>query len=229
MRVLFPDIKPYSTFQLPVDDLHSLHVEECGTPNGLPVLFLHGGPGGGCEPMHRRFFDPERYRIVLFDQRGAGQSTPHAELRDNTLWYLIADIEKLREHLGIDRWVVFGGSWGSTLALAYAETHPGRVLGLILRGIFLCRDEDIYWFYQAGANRLFPDLWEHFLAPITAVDRFQRVGTAAGRQGVVGVGRFHLDPGKQCQRGRTLRRGENGAEPSADRVPLFRQPPFHEA
>ncbi|MGB4945736.1 MAG: prolyl aminopeptidase [Candidatus Competibacter denitrificans] len=171
MRVLFPDIKPYSTFRFTVDELHDLYVEECGNPKGLPVLFLHGGPGAGCEPMHRRFFDPERYRIVLFDQRGAGQSTPHAELIDNTLWHLIADIEKLRERLGIDRWVVFGGSWGSTLALAYAETHPDRVLGLILRGIFLCRDEDIHWFYQSGANRLFPDLWEHFLAPIPAVER----------------------------------------------------------
>lgn len=171
MRVLFPDIKPYSTFQFPVDALHTLHVEECGIPNGLPALFLHGGPGAGCEPMHRRFFDPERYRIVLFDQRGAGQSTPHAELRDNTLWQLISDIEKLREHLGIDRWVVFGGSWGSTLALAYAEAYPERVLGLIVRGIFLCRDQDISWFYQAGANRLFPDLWEHFLAPIPAAER----------------------------------------------------------
>lgn len=171
MRALFPDIKPYSTFRFPVDDLHTLYVEECGNPNGLPALFLHGGPGAGCEPMHRRFFDPERYRIVLFDQRGAGQSTPHAELRDNTIWHLIADIEKLREHLGIDRWVVFGGSWGSTLALAYAETHPERVLGLILRGIFLCREHDIGWFYQYGANRLFPDLWEHFLAPIPAAER----------------------------------------------------------
>ena len=175
MRALFPEIRPYSTFRFPVGDLHALHVEECGTPNGLPALFLHGGPGAGCEPMHRRFFDPERYRIVLFDQRGAGQSTPHAELRDNSLWHLIDDIEKLREHLGIDRWVVFGGSWGSTLALAYAETHPERVLGLIVRGIFLCRDQDIQWFYQAGANRLFPDLWEHFLAPIPAAEQHDLV------------------------------------------------------
>jgi proline iminopeptidase len=171
MRALFPDIKPYATQRFAVDELHTLHVEECGDPRGLPALFLHGGPGAGCEPMHRRFFDPERYRIVLFDQRGCGQSTPHAELRDNTTWHLVADIEKLRVHLGIDRWVVFGGSWGSTLALAYAETHPERVLGLILRGIFLCRDRDIHWFYQAGANRLFPDLWEHFLAPIPAAER----------------------------------------------------------
>lgn len=170
MRILFPDIKPYATQRLAVDDLHSLYVEECGVPGGLPVLFLHGGPGAGCEPMHRRFFDPLRYRIVLFDQRGSGQSSPHAELRDNTTWHLVADIEKLREHLGIDRWLVFGGSWGSTLALAYAETHPERVLGLILRGVFLCRNQDIYWFYQEGASRLFPDLWEHFLAPIPVTE-----------------------------------------------------------
>ena len=171
MRVLFPDIKPYATQRLAVDSLHTLYIEECGNPSGLPVLFLHGGPGAGCEPMHRRFFDPQRYRIVLFDQRGSGQSSPHAELRDNTTWHLVADIEKLREHLNIDRWVVFGGSWGSTLALAYAETHPDRVLGLILRGVFLCRDRDIHWFYQHGANRLFPDLWEHFLAPIPAMEQ----------------------------------------------------------
>lgn len=171
MRTLFPDIKPYSTFYFPVDALHTLYVEESGNPNGLPVLFLHGGPGAGCEPTHRRFFDPERYRIILFDQRGAGQSTPHAELRDNTLWHLIADIERLRERLGLDRWVVFGGSWGSTLALAYAETHPAHVLGLILRGVFLCRPQDIHWFYQSGANRLFPDLWEPFLALIPPAEQ----------------------------------------------------------
>ena len=171
MRSLFPDIKPYATQSLAVDDLHTLHIEECGIPDGLPALFLHGGPGAGCEPMHRRFFDPHRYRIVLFDQRGSGQSTPHAELRDNTTGHLVADIERLREHLGIDRWVVFGGSWGSTLALAYAETYPERVLGLILRGIFLCRDQDIHWFYQSGTNRLFPDLWEHFITPIPAAER----------------------------------------------------------
>lgn len=171
MRILFPDIKPYATHHLAVDDLHTLYVEECGVPYGLPVLFLHGGPGAGCELMHRRFFDPLRYRIVLFDQRGSGQSSPHAELRDNTTWHLVADIEKLREHLGIDRWLVFGGSWGSTLALAYAETHPERVQGLILRGVFLCRDQDIHWFYQEGTSRLFPDLWQHFIAPIPAAER----------------------------------------------------------
>ncbi len=171
MRVLFPDIKPYSTCQLSVDDLHVLYVEECGNPDGLPALFLHGGPGAGYEAIHRRFFDPERYRIVLFDQRGCGQSTPHSELRNNTLWHLVEDIEKLREYFNIDRWIIFGGSWGSTLALAYTETYPDRVSGLILRGIFLCRDQDIHWFYKIGANRLFPDLWENFLAPIPTSER----------------------------------------------------------
>lgn len=146
-------------------------MEECGNPRGLPALFLHGGPGAGCEPMYRRFFDPERYRIILFDQRGSGQSTPHAELRNNTTWHLIADIESIRQRLSIERWVVFGGSWGSTLALAYAEAHSERVLGLILRGIFLCRHQDIHWFYQEGTSRLFPDAWEHYLEPIPEVER----------------------------------------------------------
>lgn len=166
MRTLFPEIQPYASQYLAVDDLHTLYVEECGNPTGLPVLFLHGGPGAGCEPLHRRFFDPQRYRIVLFDQRGCGQSTPHAELRQNTTALLVDDIERLRETLGVERWLVFGGSWGSTLALAYAEAHPERILGLILRGVFLCRDADIHWFYQHGANRLFPDVWQRFLAPI---------------------------------------------------------------
>ena len=175
MRILFPEIKPYASQRLAVDDLHTLYLEESGNPAGVPVLFLHGGPGAGCDPVHRRFFDPQRYRIILFDQRGCGQSTPHAELRDNTTWHLVADIETLRQHLGIDRWLVFGGSWGSTLALAYAQTHPNRVLGLILRGIFLCRNTDIHWFYQHGANRLFPDLWEQFLTPIPPNERHDLV------------------------------------------------------
>ena len=166
MYELYPDIKPFATRRLPMDALHTLYVEECGNPKGLPVVFLHGGPGAGCEPMHRRFFDPNIYRIVLFDQRGCGRSVPHAELTDNTTWHLIEDIETIRQHLGIERWLVFGGSWGSTLSLAYAQTHPERVLGLILRGIFLCRPRDIHWFYQEGASYLFPDLWEGFLEPI---------------------------------------------------------------
>jgi proline iminopeptidase len=135
------------------------------------VLFLHGGPGSGCEPYHRRFFDPARYRIVLFDQRGCGRSTPHAELQGNTTGALVADIEAIREHLGIGRWLVFGGSWGSTLALAYGQAHPQRVTGLILRGIFLCREREIHWFYQEGAGRIFPDYWQDFLAPIPEAER----------------------------------------------------------
>jgi len=170
MRELYPDILPYQIHRLAVDRRHDLYVEECGNPAGLPVVFLHGGPGAGCEAMHRRFFDPERYRIVLFDQRGAGRSTPHAELTDNTTWHLVTDLEKIREELRISDWVVFGGSWGSTLALAYAQRFPERVLGLILRGIFLGRPRDIQWLYQEGASRLFPDIWERFLEPIPAAE-----------------------------------------------------------
>jgi len=171
MNDLFPEIRPYRTENLAVDDVHTLYVEEVGNPDGIPALFLHGGPGAGCESYHRRFFDPERYRVVLFDQRGAGRSTPHADLRNNTTWDLVADIERIREHLGIERWLLFGGSWGSTLALAYAETHPERVSGLILRGVFLCRRHEIRWFYQQGASRLFPDFWEDFVSPIDLADR----------------------------------------------------------
>ncbi|MCB1785502.1 MAG: prolyl aminopeptidase [Gammaproteobacteria bacterium] len=171
MRDLYPEILPYRAQHLAVDDRHSLYVEEVGHPDGQPALFLHGGPGAGCEPYHRRFFDPQRYRVVLFDQRGAGRSTPHAELRDNTTWDLVADIERIREHLGIDRWLVFGGSWGSTLALAYAQTHPERVSALVLRGIFLCRPHEIAWFYQQGASRLFPDYWQDYVAPIDIAER----------------------------------------------------------
>ncbi|MGF1642016.1 MAG: prolyl aminopeptidase [Thiotrichales bacterium] len=168
---MYPAIQPYSTEFLAVGDGHRLYLEQCGNPRGLPVLFLHGGPGAGCEPTHRRFFDPERYRIVLFDQRGAGRSTPHAALEHNTTPDLVADIERIREHLAITQWVVFGGSWGSTLGLAYAEAYPRRVLGLVLRGIFLCRDEDILWFYQHGASRLFPDYWQDYLEPIPEDER----------------------------------------------------------
>ncbi len=171
MATLYPPIRPYVQHSLAVDPPHVLHVEECGNPTGIPVVFLHGGPGAGCEPWHRQFFDPERYRIVLFDQRGCGRSTPHAELEGNTTADLVADIERIREHLGIDRWLVFGGSWGSTLGLVYAQTHPDRVTGLILRGIFLCRPRDIRWFYQDGASRLFPDYWTDFLAPIPEQER----------------------------------------------------------
>lgn len=159
---LYPEIEPYRTGKLKVSDLHEIYFEESGNPNGKPVVFLHGGPGGGTEPKHRRFFDPSAYRIVLLDQRGCGKSTPYAELRENTTWDLVADIEKVREHLGIEKWQVFGGSWGSTLALAYAETHPKRVMELVLRGIFLCRKSEINWFYQGGASAIFPDKWEPY-------------------------------------------------------------------
>ena len=174
--MLFPAILPAYTFHLDVGDGHELYVEESGNPQGLPVVFLHGGPGGSCEPMHRRYFDPELYRVILFDQRGCGKSRPHASLENNTTQDLIADLEKIRERLTIDKWVVFGGSWGSTYALAYAQAHPERVLGLILRGIFLCRDEDIQWFYQFGASRLFPDRWADFVQVIPEDERADMVG-----------------------------------------------------
>lgn len=171
MKTLYPAIKPYVTHSLAVEKPHVLHIEECGNPDGVPVLFVHGGPGSGCETYHRQFFDPEHYRIILFDQRGAGKSTPHAELSDNTTQALVADMEAIREHLGIKQWVLFGGSWGSTLSLVYAETHPQRVLGLILRGIFLCRPREIQWFYQEGASRIFPDYWKDFIKPIPEAER----------------------------------------------------------
>lgn len=163
---MFPDIEPYRRGRLEVSALHTLYFEECGNPAGRPLVFLHGGPGGGVEPQHRRYFDPRKWRIVLFDQRGCGRSTPHAELRENTTWDLVADIERLREHLGIERWLVFGGSWGSTLALAYAESHAARVRALVLRGIFLLRASEVTWFYQHGASEIYPDAWEAFLAAI---------------------------------------------------------------
>lgn len=171
MRAFYPATEPYETGTLPVSDLHTLYYEECGNADGTPVVFLHGGPGGGINPNYRRFFDPAAYRVVLFDQRGAGQSTPHAELEENTTWDLVADIERLREHLGIERWVVFGGSWGSTLALAYSEKHPDAVRALILRGIFLCRKKEIDWFYQSGASAIFPDMWQHYLDVIPEDER----------------------------------------------------------
>lgn len=171
MRTLYPPRPPLAAFRLDVGDGHQLYVETAGNPEGVPVVFFHGGPGGGIDPMHRRFFDPERYHVVLFDQRGAGRSTPHASLEHNTTWDLIRDAETLREHLGIDRWHVFGGSWGSTLALAYGIQHPERVRSLVLRGVFLLRPTEIRWFYQHGASEIFPDAWAGFVQPIPEAER----------------------------------------------------------
>lgn len=171
LRSLYPEIEPFDSGMLKVSDLHTLYYEQSGNPNGKPVVFLHGGPGGGTNPKCRRFFDPSVYRIVLFDQRGCGRSTPHAELTDNTTWHLVNDIERVRTHLGIDRWQVFGGSWGSTLALAYAQTHPDRVSELVLRGIFLLRRWELEWFYQKGCDALYPDAWESFLHAIPEAER----------------------------------------------------------
>jgi proline iminopeptidase len=166
MTELYPPIAPYRSGYLKVSDLHSLYYEECGNPDGQPAVVLHGGPGGGCSEEMRQFFDPRHYRIVLFDQRGAKRSTPHASLVENTTPHLVGDIEKLREHLGITKWLVFGGSWGSTLSLAYAESHPDRVTHLILRGIFLSRDEDNKWLYGYGASEIFPDHWDTFTSGV---------------------------------------------------------------
>ena len=158
----FPEITPYKTEMFKTTELHNLYIEQSGNPEGMPVVFVHGGPGGGTNADQRRFFDPQKYRIILFDQRGSGQSTPAAELKDNTTWDLVSDLEKIREHLNIKKWVVFGGSWGSTLALTYAIVHPDQVHHLILRGIFLCRPSEIKWFYQFGASEIYPDVWEGY-------------------------------------------------------------------
>ncbi len=175
-RTFYPELKPFNRGRLRVSTLHEIYFEECGNPAGKPAVVLHGGPGGGISPFLRQMHDPAAYRIVLFDQRGCGQSTPHAELAENTTWHLIEDMETLRRHLRIANWQVVGGSWGSTLALAYAETHPQRVTELIVRGIFALRKSEIRWFYQAGAHQLFPDVWESFLAPIPEAERHDLLG-----------------------------------------------------
>jgi proline iminopeptidase len=171
MSELYPLIQPYRDEYLQVSDLHTIHFEESGNPQGKPIVLLHGGPGGGYLPEYRRYFHPEKWRLVMFDQRGCGQSKPHAELRENTTWDLVSDIEKIREHLGIEKWTVFGGSWGSTLSLAYSQTHPERCTGLILRGIFMLRQKELRWFYQEGASYIFPDAWEKYLQPIPVDER----------------------------------------------------------
>ena len=171
MQPLYPSIKSNLETHLVVDDIHELYIEESGSLEGIPVLFIHGGPGAGCSPEDRRFFNPEKYRIILFDQRGSGRSRPHAVLTQNTTQDLIEDIEKIREHFGIDQWLLFGGSWGSTLALLYGQAYPERVKGMVLRGIFLCRARDLRWFYQEGASYIFPDYWEKFIQPISLDQR----------------------------------------------------------
>jgi proline iminopeptidase len=177
-RTLYPSVKAYRTGFLRVSEIHEIYYEESGNPRGKPAVFVHGGPGGGTDPKMRCFFDPKRYRIILFDQRGCGKSRPHASLVDNTTWHLVEDMEKLREHLGIERWLIFGGSWGSTLALAYAQTHPQRVTELVLRGIFMLRRWELEWFYQnpGGAGALFPDMWEHYVEPIPENERADMMG-----------------------------------------------------
>jgi proline iminopeptidase, Neisseria-type subfamily len=171
MKTLYPAIEPYDSGMLPVSGVHTLYWEQAGNANGKPVVFLHGGPGGGLIADYRRYFNPEVYRIILFDQRGSGRSTPHANLVDNTTWHLVEDIETIRKHFGVERWMVFGGSWGSTLSLSYAEAHPDRVTELVLRGIFLCRKKEIDWFYQEGASAVYPDVWEEFVRVIPEDER----------------------------------------------------------
>ncbi|OIQ67862.1 proline iminopeptidase [mine drainage metagenome] len=202
-RAFYPPIEPFQTGTLDTGDGHSVYWELCGSPRGKPAVFLHGGPGSGCSPDHRRLFDPERYCVLLFDQRGCGRSTPHASLENNTTWDLVADMERLRALLGVERWLVFGGSWGSTLALAYAQTHAERVSALILRGIFTLRREELLWFYQEGASWLFPDLWEGFVAPIPEAERGDLI--AAYRKRLTGA-----DPAEQlvCARAWSVWEGQ---------------------
>jgi proline iminopeptidase len=170
-RSLYPENEPYRTGRLKVSDLHEIYFEECGNPRGKPAVLIHGGPGAGCTPTMRRLHDPNAYRIILFDQRGCGRSTPHAELRENTTWHLVEDMEKLRAHLGVERWQVTGGSWGSTLGLAYAQAHSQQVSELVFRGIFLLRRSELLWFYQEGCSWIYPDLWENYVAPIPSDER----------------------------------------------------------
>lgn len=199
---LFPPIEPYRRFQLPVGDGHEIYVEASGTPGAHPVVVLHGGPGAGSSPAMRRFFDPERYHIILFDQRGCGRSTPHASVQNNTTWHLIADIEAIREEFGIDRWQIFGGSWGVTLGLLYAQAHPQRVSEMVLRGVFLMTEPELDWFYRGGAGRFFPEEWDRFLAPLTAEERADPI---AGYRPHL----FHNDPAHVLRYARPWSRWES--------------------
>ncbi|KFJ42733.1 prolyl aminopeptidase [Francisella philomiragia] len=168
---MYPEIEPYNQEFLKVSDIHTIYFEECGNPNGKPALFIHGGPGGGIQPSYRQYFNPDKYRVILVDQRGCGKSTPFAELRENTTQNLIEDFEKIRKKLNIDKWMLFGGSWGSTLGLAYAQAYPEVVTELVLRGIFLGREKELSWLYQHGASMVFPDMWEKYIEPIPAEQR----------------------------------------------------------
>ncbi|MEZ5803532.1 MAG: prolyl aminopeptidase [Rhizobiaceae bacterium] len=187
LRTLYPEIEPFDSGMLDVGDGHSIYWERCGTKGAKPAVFLHGGPGGTISPRHRRLFDPELYDVILFDQRGCGKSTPNASLEANTTWHLVADIERLREMAGVDRWLVFGGSWGSTLALAYAEKHPQRISELVVRGIYTLTRAELEWYYQFGVSEMFPDKWERFLAPIPEPERGDMM--AAYRKRLVGPDR----------------------------------------
>jgi proline iminopeptidase len=225
MPTPYPPIEPFQSFRVRVSALHDIYVEECGNPDGVPAVFCHGGPGGGCEPWHRQFFNPRKYRIVLFDQRGCGRSTPHAELRENTTWDLVADMERIRDRLGIARWAVFGGSWGSTLALAYAETHPDRVSALVLRGIFLLRPEEIRWFYQQGADWVYPDAWEAYLRHIPPEERHDMVAAYHRRL-------THTDPQVRREAARSWSVWEGATSkllPSRDLVERYAGDEFAEA
>ncbi|MEM6850214.1 MAG: prolyl aminopeptidase [Pseudomonadota bacterium] len=218
LKGLYAPTEPYRTGKLAVSELHTIYFEECGNPNGKPVVVLHGGPGGGATPAMRRFFDPSVYRIVLFDQRGCGRSTPHACLEDNTTWALVDDIEALRVHLEIDRWQVFGGSWGSTLALVYAQSHPERVTELVLRGIFTLRQSELRWFYQdGGASWMYPDAWERFIAPIPADERGDFIKAYYARL-------THEDRAVQVEAARAWSAWEGGTVslfPSSERIASF--------
>jgi proline iminopeptidase len=187
LRTFYPPIEPYASGHLDTGEGHSIYWERVGTPGGIPAVFLHGGPGGGLNPSQRRAFDPARYDVLLFDQRGCGKSTPFASLENNTTWHLVADIERLRQMVGVERWLVFGGSWGSALALTYSETHPDRVSGLVVRGIFTLRRWELDWYYQHGASLLFPDKWERYLAPIPEAERGDMI--AAYRRRLIGSDR----------------------------------------
>jgi len=222
LKGLYPDIMPYAHGMLDVGDGHRIYWERCGTPGGRPAVFLHGGPGGGCSPTHRRLFDPAVYDVLLFDQRGCGRSTPHAELAANTTWHLVADIERLRAMVGAETWLVFGGSWGSTLALAYAETHAERVDALVLRGIYTLTKAELSWYYQFGVSEMFPDKWERFLAPIPPAEQGDMM--MAYRRRLVGD-----DPAEQLAAAKawSLWEGETiTLIPSADLTADFSDPHF---